>query len=82
MEIGSKNAQKEPANIKEESPSVAIRLSHLSGIPKSESFRTADCQNYKAREEKAWLGACPASFAKHPSSYRQKNATALNEPFV
>jgi len=77
VETGSKSIQKRSANIKEKSPSVAIRLSGLNGIAKSESFRTADSQ-----KEKAWLGACPACFAKHPSSYGQKNTTALYEPFV
>lgn len=38
--------------------------------------------NYRVREEKAWLAAGPACFTKHPSSYCQKNTSALNEAFV
>lgn len=38
--------------------------------------------NGRDREEKAWPGVYPAGLTKHPSSYCQKNDSALNEAFV
>lgn len=67
MENGSKNIQKESANIKEKDASVAIRLSSLSGIPNHKVLELPTAKNYrglKKRKHELVLQNIPAGITR------------------